>query len=242
MKEKVMAKNIAIKAEKRERAGKGIARSLRREGRIPAVIYGDKKEPINISLDSNDVNVEYYKGGMYTTICNLKIGSDKHVVLARDVQLHPVTDRVEHVDFLRVNKKTKLAVQVPVIFTNEDKCPSLAQKGTVNVVRHSVQLMCSAMNIPDAVEVSLEDREHGDAIHLSDIALPEGAELVNEPHLAVATLLAPKTAEQLEAEEAAEAAEMAEAGEAVEAGEEGEVEGEEASEEAEGEDEGKKEE
>ena len=242
MKEKVMAKNIAIKAEKRERAGKGIARSLRREGRIPAVIYGDKKESINISLDSNDVNVEYYKGGMYTTICNLKIGGDKHVVLARDVQFHPVTDRVEHVDFLRVNKKTKLAVQVPVIFTNEDKCPSLAQKGTVNIVRHSVQLMCSAMNIPDAVEVSLEDKEHGDAIHLSDIVLPEGAELVNEPRLAVATLLAPKTAEQLEAEEAAEAAEMAEMAEAGEEGEvEVEAEGEEASEEAEGEDESKKE-
>jgi large subunit ribosomal protein L25 len=208
MKEKVMAKNIALEAEKRERAGKGIARSLRREGRIPAVIYGDKKEPINISIDSNDINVEYYKGGMFTTLCDLKIGSDKHIVLARDVQLHPVSDRVEHVDFLRVNKRTKLAVKVPVVFTDEDKCPSLSQKGTVNVVRHTVELMCSAMNIPDQVEISLDGKEHGDAIHLSDIVLPEGSELVNNPRLAVATLVPPKTA-------AAEAAEAAASGEIV---------------------------
>ncbi len=235
MKEKVMAKNIALKAEKRERAGKGVARSLRREGRVPAVIYGDKKEPTNISIDSNDINVEYYKGGMFTTLCDLKIGSDKHVVLARDVQLHPVSDRVEHVDFLRVNKKTKLAVKVRVVFTDEETCPSLAQKGTVNVVRHSVQLMCSAMNMPDQVEISLEGKEHGDAIHLSDIVLPEGAELVNDPHLAVATLVPPKTAEAEAAEEAAEAA-----ADAAGVGE-GEAEGEEVSEEEEGEEEGKKE-
>jgi large subunit ribosomal protein L25 len=204
-----MAKNIALKAEKRERAGKGVARSLRRDGRIPAVIYGDKKDPINISIDSNDINVEYYKGGIFTTLCDLKVDGDKHLVLARDVQLHPVTDRVEHVDFLRVNKKTKLAVKVPVTFIDEDKCPSLSQKGTINVVRHSVELMCSAINIPDMVEISLEGKEHGDAIHLSDIVLPEGAELVNEGRLAVATLVPPKTAEQ-EAQEDAEGVEGAE--------------------------------
>ncbi len=216
IKEKVMVKNITLEAEKRERAGKGIARSLRREGRIPAVIYGDKKSPINISLDSNDINVEYYKGGIFTTLCDINIGKDKHIVLARDVQLHPVSDRVEHVDFLRVNKKTKLAVKVPVVFTDEDKCPSLLQKGTVNVVRHTVELMCSAMNIPEHVEISLEGKEHGAAIHLSDIVLPEGAELVNNPSLAVATLVPPKTAAQEEAEEAAEAAEDAEGAEIVE--------------------------
>ncbi|MCK5384514.1 MAG: 50S ribosomal protein L25/general stress protein Ctc [Alphaproteobacteria bacterium] len=200
-----MANNYALKAKKRERAGKGVARSLRREGCIPAVIYGDKKDPLNISIDSNDVNVEYYKGRMFTTLCDLNVDKDKHIVLARDVQLHPVTDRVEHVDFLRVNKKTKLAVKVPVSFIDEDKCPSLSQKGTVNVVRHTVELMCSAINIPDHVEVSLEDKEHGDAIHLSDIVLPEGAELVNDASLAVATLLPPKTAEEIESEEEAEA-------------------------------------
>lgn len=217
-----MAKNIALKAEKRERAGKGIARSLRREGRIPAVIYGDKKDPVNISLDSNDINVEYYKGGMFTTLCDLDVESKKHVVLARDVQLHPVTDLVEHVDFLRVNKKTKLAVKVRVVFTDEDKCPSLAQKGSVNVVRHTIELMCSAMNMPDQVELSLDGKEHGDAIHLSDIVLPEGAELVNDPQLAVATLVPPKTAAAEAAEEAAEAADSGEMpSEEVADGEEG---------------------
>lgn len=189
-----MAKNYILEANVRERAGKGVARSLRREGRIPAVIYGDKKDPVKISLDSNETNVEYYKGRMFTTVCDLDLEGKKHVVLARDVQLHPVTDRVEHVDFLRVNKKTKLVVKVPVLFIDEEKCPGISQKGTLNVVRHSVELMCSAMNIPDHVEVSLDGKEHGDALHLSDVVLPEGSKLVNEPRLAVATLLAPKTA------------------------------------------------
>lgn len=201
-----MAKNYALTAQKRERAGKGVARSLRREGRIPAVIYGDKKDPLNISLDTNDTNVEYYKGQMFTTLCDLKIDSDKHAVLARDIQIHPVTDRVEHVDFLRVNKKTKLAVKVPLRFTNEEKCLSLAQKGTLNIVRHSIELMCSAVNIPDQVEVSLEGKEHGDALHLSDVVLPKDATLVNDPTLAVATLIAPKTAEEEEAADAMGAA------------------------------------
>lgn len=191
-----MAKNYALSAQKRERAGKGVARSLRREGRVPAVIYGDKKDPVNISLDDNDVNVEYYKGHMFTTLCHLDVEGGKNVVLVRDVQLHPVTDRVEHVDFLRVNKKTKLAVSVPVNFTDEDKCPSLTQKGTVNVVRHTVELMCSSVNIPDYVEASLEGKEHGDALKLSDLVLPEGSSLVDEEDYAVATFVPPKTEDE----------------------------------------------
>ncbi|MFP4097916.1 MAG: 50S ribosomal protein L25/general stress protein Ctc [Alphaproteobacteria bacterium] len=192
-----MAKTYNLSAEKRERAGKGVARSLRREGRVPAVIYGDKKDPVKISLDGNEVNVEYYKGHMFTTLCALGVDGKNHQVLARDVQLHPVRDTVEHVDFLRVNKKTKLSVSIPVFFTNEDKCPSLDQKGTVNIVRHTIELMCSAVNIPDYVEVSLEGKEHGDVIHLGDVELPEGAQLVNNPELALATLVPPKTAEEL---------------------------------------------
>lgn len=202
-----MSKNYALKADVRENAGKGAARSLRREGKIPAVIYGDKKEPLKITLDANTINVTYRKGHMFTTLCDLSVGKDKHLVLARDVQLHPVTDQAEHVDFLRVTDKTKIAVDVPVHFINEDKCPSLDQKGVLNIVRHTVELMCSATNIPEQIEVNLEGKEHGDAVHISDAKLPEGTKpVIDNRNFTIATLVAPRTADAIAAEEAAEAA------------------------------------
>ncbi len=199
-----MAKNYALKADPRERAGKGIARSLRRAGQTPAVIYGDKQEPLKITLNQNEINVEYNKGRMFTTLCNLEVGADKHLVLARDIQLHPVTDIVEHVDFLRVTPKTKIAVNVPVTFINEDKCPSIEGKGTLNVVRHTVELLCTATSIPDTLEVNIEGKEHGDAVKVSDALMPEGSTpVINDRDFTIATLVPPKTAAQEEAEEAA---------------------------------------
>ncbi len=199
-----MSKNYALKAEKRDRAGKGVARSLRRAGRSPAVIYGDNKEPVKISLSENMVNVEYNKGRMFTTLCELDVDGSTNIVLARDVQLHPVTDVVEHVDFLRVNNKTKIAVNVPVKFINEDKCPSIDGKGTLNVTRYTVELLCSAMSIPEVLEVSVEGKEHGDAVKVSDANMPDSASpVITDRDFTIATLIAPKTAEQEEAEEAA---------------------------------------
>ncbi|MGH1375887.1 MAG: 50S ribosomal protein L25/general stress protein Ctc [Alphaproteobacteria bacterium] len=206
-----MSTNYAIEAQERERAGKGVARSLRREGRTPAVIYGDNKEPVKISLSENQINVEYNKGQMFITLCDLDLAGKKHLVLARDVQLHPVTDIVEHVDFLRVTKKTKIAVDVPVQFINEDKCPSIDQKGTVNVVRHTVEILCSATSMPEVLEVNLEGKQHGDAVKVSDADMPEGASpVITDRDFTIATLIAPKTEAEEEAEDAAgaEGAEM----------------------------------
>lgn len=198
-----MSKNYAFEAEKRDRAGKGVARSLRRAGRSPAVIYGDNKEPVKISLSENQINVEYNKGHMFTTLCDLTVGKDKHLVLARDIQLHPVTDIVEHIDFLRVTKKTKIAVDIPVKFINEDKSPSIEGKGTLNVTRYTVELLCSATNIPEYLEVDIEGKEHGDSVKLSDTTLPEGSTpVITDRDFTIATLIAPKTAEQEEAENA----------------------------------------
>ncbi|MCB1783318.1 MAG: 50S ribosomal protein L25/general stress protein Ctc [Alphaproteobacteria bacterium] len=200
----------ALKAAKRERAGKGVARSLRREGRTPAVIYGDGKEPVTISLNENEINVTYNRGHMLTMLCELDVDGDQHLVLARDVQLHPVTDIVEHVDFLRVSPKTKIAVMVPVHFINEDKCPGIHQKGTLNVVRHEVELLCSATNIPDQIEVNLEGKHNGEPVKISSAILPEGTSpVITDRDFTIATLVAPKTAAAIEAEEAAEAAEDA---------------------------------
>lgn len=199
-----MSKNYAMTAAKRERAGKGVARSLRREGKIPAVIYGDKKEPVKIALSTNESNVQYNRGHMFTNLCDLDVDGEKYLVLARDVQLHPVTDVVEHIDFLRVSAKTKIAVMVPVHFINEDKCPSLDQKGTLNVVRHEIELLCQATKIPESVEVDLEGKEHGDPVKVSSAILPEGVTpVIQDRDFTIATLVAPKKAEDIEAEEGA---------------------------------------
>ncbi|MGH1398841.1 MAG: 50S ribosomal protein L25/general stress protein Ctc [Alphaproteobacteria bacterium] len=210
-----MSKNYALNAESRDRAGKGIARSLRREGKTPAVIYGDKKEPIKITLGSNDINVQYRKGQMFITLCDLDVAGDKHLVLARDIQLHPVTDVVEHVDFLRVTAKTKIAVEVPVHFINEEQSPGMQEKGVLNVVRHTVELLCSATKIPDNVEVDLTGKNHGDSINVSDAALPEGTSpIIDDRDFTIATLLAPRKVEDVESD-AAEGEEAVE-GEAAE--------------------------
>jgi len=223
-----MSKNYAMTAAARDRAGKGVARALRREGRIPAVIYGDNKEPLTISLVANDANVEYNRGQMFTKLCDLEVDGDKHLVLARDVQLHPVTDNVLHIDFLRVNKKTKIVVDVPVQFINEDKSPGLDEKGILNVVRYTVELRCSAIAIPDVIEVNLEGKEQGDSVNISDATLPEGVKpVIDDRDFTIATIMAPRKMEEpepVEGEEGAEgeAAEGAEGaeGEAAEGGEE----------------------
>jgi large subunit ribosomal protein L25 len=202
-----MSGQYAFKAETRDRAGKGVARALRREAKVPAVIYGDQKEPIKITLEAKDVNLEYNKGHMFTTLCNVEIGNDKHLVLARDVQLHPVSDLVEHVDFLRVNAKTKIAVFVPVHFIGQETSQALKDGGTLNVVRHEVEMMCSAMEIPEFIEADMSGVEMGDSVRISHAKLPEGASpVIKGRDFVLATLIAPKTAEQLEAEAAAELA------------------------------------
>lgn len=228
-----MSTNYAFKAAKRDGAGKGIARALRREGRVPAVIYGDNKEPLNISIPANDINVEYNKGRMRFTLCDIDVDGEKHLVLARDIQLHPVTDVVLHADFLRVNKKTKIAVAIPVRLINEDKSPGLRDGGVLDMVRFRVQLNCSAVDIPEYIEVDMEGLEIGSSAKLSNATLPEGVTPVIEGRdFTIANIAAPKTAEQEEAEEAAadeaiaeseagEEGEEAEGGEAEEAKEEG---------------------
>jgi large subunit ribosomal protein L25 len=229
-----MAKKYAFEAEVREGTGKGVARALRREHKVPAVIYGDKKEPVNITLPAKEVNLEYNKGHMFNTLCDVTVGNDKHVVLARDVQLHPVKDFVEHVDFLRVTSKTKIVVGVHVNFINEEECIGLKEGGILNTVRYEVELACSATNIPDNVEIDLTNFDVGDAIKLSDAKLPEGATSAVDRDITIATIAAPRalveeTDEEAEGEEGAETAE----------GEEGEgsAEGEEGAEKAEGGDE-----
>lgn len=176
------SRNYALKGEQRERAGKGVARALRRENKIPGVIYGDGKAPVSVALDAKYVNLQYKKGGMYTSLCNLEIGNDKHLVLARDIQLHPVNDYVWHIDFLRVTPKTKLTIAIPLKFLNEAECPGLKEGGVLNVANWEIELVCSATDIPDHIDVDLSGVNKGDHITISQVKLPAGAAPADKSH------------------------------------------------------------
>lgn len=194
-----MSKNYALKAATRERAGKGVARALRRENKAPAIIYGDGKEPVKIALEANAINLEYRKGHMLTNLCDLDVNGQKHLVLARDVQLHPVSDMVEHVDFLRVTPKTKITVHVPVHFINNDKSPGLKEGGVLNVVRHDVELVCAAVDIPEFIEANMDGKNLGDAVRISDAKLPAGAKpAITDRDFVLATIQVPRAYVEME--------------------------------------------
>lgn len=188
-----MSKQYAVKAEKRERAGKGIARTLRREGKLPGVIYGDNKTPVLVAFSANDIQKEWVKGHMFTHLCELNVDGEKNLVLARDVQLHPVSDRVEHVDFLRVTPKTTLHVSVPVHFINHENSPGIKEKGVLNISHHSLDMICRATEIPEAIEVDLAPFKVNDTITLAHVKLPAGAKPANDdPEFALASIMPPK--------------------------------------------------
>lgn len=207
-------------AQTRDGTGKGVARALRRENKIPAVIYGNNQSPVTISLDEKEITLEYHKGHLFTTLMDIDVDGKKELVLARDVQTHVVTDNVLHVDFLRVSAKTKIAVMVPVTFINEELSPALKDRGIINTVRHEVELYCRATEIPETIEVNLEGKEYGDAAKMSDAILPDGATpVITDRDFTIATIVEPR-AEPVEEEEVAEGEEGAEAsaeGEASEA-------------------------
>lgn len=202
-----MSKQYAVKADKRERAGKGIARTLRREGKLPGVIYGDNKPPVMIALVANDIQKEWVKGHMYTHLCEITVGSEKNLVLARDVQLHPVSDKVEHVDFLRVSPKTTLHVNVPVHFINQEVCPGIKEKGVLNISHHSIDMICRATDIPEYIEIDMTPFKVNDTIKMMHAKLPAGVKpAVDDPEFSLASIMPPKQqAEEVPAAAAAAA-------------------------------------
>ncbi|MFD1623697.1 50S ribosomal protein L25/general stress protein Ctc [Azospirillum griseum] len=187
-----MTKIIPLGAEGRERAGKGTARQTRRDGRIPAVIYGGKQAPLTISLEKFEFTRVLHQPGFFTHLYDVTVDGVAHRVLPRDVQFHPVTDFPLHVDFLRVTSDTRIVVHVPVEFVNQDKSPGLKRGGVLNIVHHSLDLECPADNIPEHITVSCEGFDVGASIHISAITLPEGIVSVShEQDLTIATIVAP---------------------------------------------------
>jgi large subunit ribosomal protein L25 len=200
-----------LKAQARSGVGKGAARALRREGLIPAVIYGDKKGPLPIAISYNEAMKAILAGGFLSRTITVDVDGQKHNVLPRDYQLDPVKDKALHVDFLRVSGNTKISVQVPLHFINEEASPGIKRGGVLNIVHHTLNLMVAANAIPEAIEVDLSGLDVGHSIHLSGITLPAGAtDNSHEADLTIATIAAPSGLRAEDAEVAAAAPAAAE--------------------------------
>ena len=208
-----MSDQLTLSAEARERAGKGASRALRREGRVPAVIYGDNQEPVMVHVEEKALNKLLGTGHFMNSVVMVDVGGKAARTLPKDVAFHPVSDRPLHVDFMRVGELSSVHVNVPVIFQNEDASPGIKRGGVLNIVRHELELVCEAGNIPDDVIVDLTGTEVGDTIHISHVKLPTGAKsAIEDRDFTIATIVAPSALKRSDAEAASE-------GEAEEGGE-----------------------
>ncbi len=201
-----MATNTVIKAELRTKAGKGSSRAIRREGRLPAVVYGAKKDVQPISVDLVDIQKLLNTGAFLSTTYDIEVdGGKKQMVLPRDVQFHPVTDWPLHIDFLRLAEDEVIAIMVPIHIINEEECPGIRQGGIVNIVRHEIELACPANAIPEGIDIDLTGLELGDSVHISAIDLPEGVtSVIDDRDFTIATIATPSglKSEEEEAEDA----------------------------------------
>jgi large subunit ribosomal protein L25 len=201
-----MSETTVLAAEARDRAGKGVARQTRRAGKIPAVIYGNKEKPVTISLNRLKFERVLRTPGFFTHLFDVKVGDDSYHVLPRDVQFDPVTDIPIHVDFLRVSKELRVTVAVPVEFINAEKSPGLKRGGMLNIVRHEIEVLAGAEEIPEHITVDLEGYDLGDSIHISSVKLPAGVvPTITDRDFTVATIASPSAVRsEAGSEEAAE--------------------------------------
>ncbi|WP_114394290.1 50S ribosomal protein L25/general stress protein Ctc [Oleisolibacter albus] len=187
-----MTQIIALAAEARDRAGKGTARSTRRQGRIPAVIYGNKEKPVMISLDFAKFFREIHRPGFFTHLFDITVDGTTHRVLPRDLQLDPVSDRPIHADFLRVSETTEIIVKIPVEFVNAEQSPGLKRGGVINAVRHDIEVHCRAAAIPEKIEIDLSGADINASIHISAVKLPEGVRpTITDRDFTIVTIAAP---------------------------------------------------
>ncbi|WP_421996492.1 50S ribosomal protein L25/general stress protein Ctc [Reyranella sp.] len=187
-----MAETTKVVARKRDRAGKGGARSSRREGLIPAVIYGDKQAPVMIAVEPKSIERDIHKEGFFNHRMQIDVDGTNYDVLPRDVQVDPVTDRPLHLDFLRIGPDSIITVQVPVHFKNEVLAPGIKRGGVLNVVLHEITVRTKPASIPEYFEVDLTGLEIGHSVHLSSLAIPEDVRVVTRDHNAtVASIAAP---------------------------------------------------
>ena len=210
-----MAEGFALKADVRERTGKGAARALRRNGLIPAVIYGNKEPPVAIAIPRKEMTLALYAGGFLTNVWTIDVGGKSVQVLARDYQREPVKDILTHVDFLRVTARSRVTVDVPVAIVGESEAPGLVEGGVLNLLSFTVSVEAGATRIPDSIEVSVAGLEIGSTITSEDVTLPPEVTFVAEEAFPIATITAPVAEEpEEEPEDVLGEGEPGEAGEA----------------------------
>ena len=187
-----MSEQLTLPAETRDRAGKGASRALRREGRVPAVVYGANQEPMGIHVEEKLLAKMLSTGHFMNTVIMIDAGGQQTRTLPKDVQFHPVTSRPTHVDFLRISEHSKVTVAVPVRFVDEEESAGIKRGGVLNVVRHDLELVCDAAEIPDEIVISLKGMDVGDSLHISAVQLPQGAEsAITDRDFTIATVVAP---------------------------------------------------
>jgi large subunit ribosomal protein L25 len=186
-----MPEIISLGAEMRERAGKGAARAVRRQGRVPAIVYGDNQEPALISLEPRELARAVARPAFFATLVDISVGGITHRTLPRDVQNDPVSDKPIHADFMRVSAGANVSVTVPVTFVNHDRSPGLRRGGILNIVRHGIEVICSVDNIPERLVVDLDGLDIGDSVHIAALEMPPGARpVIRERDFTIASIAA----------------------------------------------------
>lgn len=187
-----MSDLLHLPAETRERAGKGASRALRREGRVPAVIYGGNEEPLAIHVEEKLLVKQLGTGHFFNSIVEVEVGGKTVRTLPKDVAFHPVSDRPIHADFLRLSANSTVHVEVPVIFVNEAASPGLKRGAVLNIVRHELELVCEADKIPDDIAIDVTGLDVGASIHISHVTLPAGVKsAITDRDFTIATIVAP---------------------------------------------------
>ncbi len=187
-----MSDLLTLSADARERAGKGASRLLRREGRVPAVIYGNKEAPEGVHIEEKALMKALMTGHFFNSVVMIEVGGKPVRTIPKDVQFHPVSERPLHADFLRISEHATIHVEVPVHFTEEALSPGIKRGGVLNIVRHELELICDAASIPEEIEISLKGLDVGDSIHISHVNLPAGAtSAITDRDFTIATVVAP---------------------------------------------------
>jgi len=195
-----MSDTLTLSAETRDRVGKGASRALRREGRVPAVIYGNNQDPASIHVNERELMKLLNTGHFMNSV--VMVNGER--TLPKDVAFDVVSDRPVHVDFLRIGEHSSVHVEVPLVFVDEDQSPGIKRGGVLNIVAHELELIVDAAEIPDEITVSLAGLDVGASLHISQLTLPQGAKSASADDITIATIVAPSALKSSEGEEQAE--------------------------------------
>jgi large subunit ribosomal protein L25 len=204
---------IILNVEVRDRTGSGGARAARRSGMVPGVLYGGDKDPVAIAVKSNEFRKALYTGKLLGHLVTLKYGKETQPVIAKAVDMHPVTDEPWHFDLYRVDEHQQIKIEVPVHFINHDEAPGLKRGGTLSVTLHTLTVSCSADQIPEEIVFDLTGLDIGATIRVGDLKLPANVESVLDADAAVASVAGAMSETAEEAAEGGEGEEAAEGGE-----------------------------